>query len=181
MKEIREKIESDLSREKDEDFSEKEAEAINGRELELERESSRQKDEEQLSNIREKIQEDTKEKIPEEDSYVQSADETIQSKGREFYVRYASAKEMGPYFGYADGDWAVVREDLPARIKKFVRAHELYHCADTKKWGGDLGREIRANLYPGLKDPIGLAATIFATLKDKERIKLYLDRIRKKR
>jgi len=181
MKEIKEKTESDLSQETNKVFFEKKSEIIDGPKLESEREESRQKKEEQLVGIREKIKDKGKEKVSEDNPYIQRADEIVRSDGKEYYVRYAPAEEMGPYFGYAGYNWAVVRKDLPARIKKFVRAHELYHCKDTKKWGGEVGREIRANLYPGLKDPIGLAATIFATLRDKERRKMYLGRIIKRR
>lgn len=91
---------------------------------------------------------------------------------------YVPREAIAPAFGYAHGTSTEVRDDLPPRVKQFVKSHELYHCQDTAKWGGWMGREIRANVVPGLKDPIGLAATIWETVSDKERLKFYLKRLR---
>lgn len=95
-----------------------------------------------------------------------------------YFVQYVPKEEIWPAFGYAGRNTAVVREDLPPLVKRFVTAHELYHLSDKGKFGGWVGSEIRANLIPGLKDPIGLAATIWATITDTDRIKFYVKRIR---
>ena len=98
--------------------------------------------------------------------------------GKQIKVQYVSKESIYPAYGYGDGDTATVREDLPKRVKNFVKEHELYHCTDQATWGGWLGKEIRANVMPGLKDPIGLAATVWKTITDIDRIKLYLKRFK---
>ncbi len=98
-----------------------------------------------------------------------------------YFVQYVPKEEIWPAFGYAGGDTAVVREDLPPLVRRFVRAHELYRLRDKSQLGGWVGSEIRANLIPGLKDPIGLAATIWETITDADRIKFYVKRIREGR
>jgi len=102
--------------------------------------------------------------------------ETI--KGQQYTVEYVPKEDIYPAYGYGGGNSAVVRQDLPPRVKNFVKAHELYHCQDKSNFGGWLGREIRANVIPGLKDPIGLAATVWKTITDVDRIKFYLKRIK---
>lgn len=99
--------------------------------------------------------------------------------GQEYKVIYVPKEEIYPAYGYGGGHRAIVREDLPPRVKKFVKAHELYHCTDKSKWGGWIGSELRANLIPGLKDPLGLILTTWKTITDKDRIKFYLDRIKR--
>jgi len=92
-------------------------------------------------------------------------------------IRYVSKKELGALFGFASGNTATVRYDLSPRVKQFVLQHELYHLKDKSTWGGWLGREIRANFYPALKDPVGFAATVGASLTA-ERLKFYWQRIK---
>jgi len=101
-------------------------------------------------------------------------------------VHFVSKEELAPLFGKAigniksEGCFALVREDLHPLIQKFVVQHELYHLRDDKKWLGVLGRELRANVVPALRNPIGFFATVFATLMSKERMRFYLDRVCKK-
>ena len=54
-----------------------------------------------------------------------------------------SKEELDPMFGYAmpSEGVAYIREDLPARVKKFVIAHELYHLKDKARWW--VWREIK--------------------------------------
>lgn len=99
--------------------------------------------------------------------------------GHQYAVEYVPKAEIYPAFGFSDGSTAKVREDLSPRIKNFVKAHELYHCQDKANWGGWVGREIRANVVPGLKDPIGLLATVWKTVSDVDRMKFYWDRLKK--
>lgn len=89
-------------------------------------------------------------------------------------------------FGFAsiDGDenrkgFVFVRNDLPKKAAESVLQHELYHIQDEKKWLGALGRELRANFSTLIKNPIGVLQVIGLTLISKERINLYLDRLRK--
>ncbi|MBS4012824.1 MAG: hypothetical protein KGZ97_03550 [Bacteroidetes bacterium] len=105
--------------------------------------------------------------------------EEVKMGGETYIVEYVPKEDLSPFFGMAGGNVASVREDLSPRVKRFVRSHELYHLTDRASWGGALGRELRANIIPGLKDPLGLIATIVASLS-KERLKLYIDRIRKR-
>lgn len=100
-------------------------------------------------------------------------------EGKTYKVIYVPKEETYPAFGYSSGSTAVVREDLSPRVKKFVEAHELYHCRDKFVWWGWIGREMRANIIPGLKDPIGLLATVFSTLFSLDRLIFYFNRFRK--
>ena len=117
----------------------------------------------------------------EESPVAQNPTETVTVHDQQYTVEYVPKEEIYPAFGHRSGDRAVIRQDLSPHVKRFVREHELYHCQDRATWGGWLGREIRANVVPGLKDPVGLLATIWATISDFERIKFYLKRIKEGR
>ncbi len=99
-------------------------------------------------------------------------------------VRFVPKEELAPLFGRAIGHvnlgfaYAKVRNDLSPRIRSFVIQHELYHLTDRWRWWGKFGEEIRANLVPGIANPIDLIATVFATLCSRKRIALYIDRLR---
>ena len=103
-----------------------------------------------------------------------------------YKIRYVPKEKIAPAFGLIDtetnhltGDSvpvAIIRDDLAPKVKIFVRAHELYHLRDKYTWGGWIFRELRANVIPGLKDPIGFFSTFWATVRDRERLKFYLDR-----
>ena len=101
-----------------------------------------------------------------------------QESKKQYIVEYVPREVIYPAYGYNGSGRALVREDLPLRVKNFVTAHELYHLQDTATWGGWLGREFRANIVPGSKDPIGLAATIIKTITDSDRIGFYLNRLK---
>ena len=102
--------------------------------------------------------------------------------GETFVVKYVPYQELAPLFGCAiqwgNINHAHIRNDLPEDIQRFVKSHELFHLIDDSEWGGWVGRELRANLIPGLKDPVGLWKTIKATVQDKERRELYMGKIR---
>jgi len=59
---------------------------------------------------------------------------------------------LGLAFPYAkDGPRASVRKDIPARARRWIVKHELYHLRDKKKrW-----REFRAYSITAFRDPIG--------------------------
>ncbi len=108
--------------------------------------------------------------------------ELVVVKKRTYTIIYARKDELSPRFGVAFKEQGVayVREDLPIAVQRFVRAHELYHLADMSSWGGWIGSEIRANLVPGLKDPIGFFSTLLLTLLSLDRLRLYLKRFQQK-
>ncbi len=96
-------------------------------------------------------------------------------------VRFVPKDEIAPAFGYCYGDGRIsVRNDLPLVVQRFVKSHELYHQWDHAVWGWWIGREIRANIIPGIKDPVWLLTTIWYTISSKERINLYIDRFKRK-
>jgi len=113
-----------------------------------------------------------------EEPVSQNSTEIEVVNGQQYHVEYVPREDIYPAYGYGGGNSAIVRQDLQPSVKKFVKAHELYHCQDKSDFGGWFGREIRANIIPGLKDPIGLAATVWKTITDVDRIKFYLKRIK---
>lgn len=97
-----------------------------------------------------------------------------------YRVVFVPREELAPAFGravYSEGT-AYVRDDLPPRVKRFTVAHELYHLGDRARWWGWFGRELRANLVPALRDPLGLLACCLANCT-RERLAFYLDRVRR--
>jgi hypothetical protein len=102
-------------------------------------------------------------------------------KGEKFKIYFTTKEKLGPVFGRAyflkdgKGSHAEVGKDLNPVVQKFVIKHELYHLTDKARWMGRFGMELRANIIPGLANPIGLFATIFATIFSVERIKFYLN------
>ena len=132
-----------------------------------------------IEEIRRQLHEEIPAPAPQQEFAVpQNPTEIETIKGQQYTVEYVPKEDIYPAYGYGGGNSAVVRQDLPPRVKNFVKAHELYHCQDKSNFGGWLGREIRANVIPGLKDPIGLAATVWKTITDVDRIKFYLKRIK---
>ena len=95
-------------------------------------------------------------------------------------IKYVSKKKLYPAFGYADVNKKIVyiRKDLPKLVQKFVRTHELFHARHNKprKW---FWEEVKANIYAGIRHPIGLITTILMSLQP-SRIKLYIDRFKNK-
>lgn len=104
-------------------------------------------------------------------------------KGQKFKIYFVSKDKLGLAFGRAylknegEESYGEVREDLNPIIKKFVIEHELYHLTDKSRWMGILGMELRANIIPGIRNPIGLFVTILATLFSLERMKFYLKKV----
>ena len=134
---------------------------------------------EKIEEIRRQIQEEAPVSPPQQEKSIsQNPTEIEVISGQQYHIEYVPKEDIYPAYGYGGGNSAVVRQDLPPRVKKFVKAHELYHCQDKSNFGGWLGREIRANVIPGLKDPIGLATTVWKTITDVDRIKFYLKRIK---
>jgi len=85
---------------------------------------------------------------------------------------YSDAPSFGRVVRDKDGrKIATVRSDLPPRIKRHVALHERVHI----KYGGG---EIKTNLISAALDPIGFINTAFATVRNKERIRYYINRIK---
>jgi hypothetical protein len=84
---------------------------------------------------------------------------TIESKS--YTVEYVPKCVLSPAFGFAynDCDLCQVRDDLTPLVGQFVEEHELYHLKD-RRTDGIFKRELRANLIPDFKDPIGFIATV---------------------
>jgi hypothetical protein len=103
------------------------------------------------------------------------------SCGLKISVTFLEKERLAPAFSLAFPKIlkVYVRDDLPPRVRRFVENHEIYHVTDKYTWGGWVGRELRANLVPGLRDPVGLLLTIWATISSKERLLFYLDRVRR--
>lgn len=132
----------------------------------------------QIAKIRHQISESIESAVIEKEMALTNHTEIEIIDGQQYQVEYVPKENIYPAYGYGSGKNAIVRQDLPPRVKNFVKAHELYHCQDKATWGGWIGKEIRANVMPGLKDPIGLGATILKTITDIDRIKFYLKRIK---
>lgn len=92
-------------------------------------------------------------------------------------VNFVPKDSIYPAFGLAFSDEVRVRVDLSPRVKRFVLAHELYHTQDHSKWGGWVGREIRASIVPALSDPIGFVSTALASLSP-SRLAFYFQRFK---
>jgi hypothetical protein len=135
-----------------------------------------------IAEIRHKLCESVSSESPMKGDVVESPNnqEIVVIRNQKIVVEFVSKESIYPAFGYGGGNEVAVREDLSPRVKRFVKSHELYHCIDKAEWGGWIGREIRANIIPGLKDPIGLMATVWASISDIDRIKFYLKRIQNK-
>lgn len=132
----------------------------------------------EIAEIRHQISMSKESAVMEKETASKNPTEIEVIDGQQYFVEYVPKDDIYPAYGYGGGKNATVRQDLPPRVKNFVKAHELYHCQDKATWGGWIGSEIRANIIPGLKDPIGLGATILNTITDVDRIKFYLKRIK---
>lgn len=76
---------------------------------------------------------------------------------------------------------ALVREDLPGPVKKFVATHELYHLEKDHKAKWWVWREIRANAYALVRHPLGGVLCFFMTLFDWERWSFYICKFKERR
>lgn len=97
--------------------------------------------------------------------------------GRE--VLYQSPKTLDGFFGYALDGRVFIRSNPPRRVEKFVINHEIYHLNDRSKYLGWFGAELRANLYCGLRDPIGLILTSKESM-NRDRLTKYWNLARKR-
>lgn len=133
----------------------------------------------QIVEIRHQLQESVSPNQSLKEFIPKNPTETEIYNGQQYNIEYVPKEDIHPAYGYSIGNDAIVRQDLSPRVKRFVKSHELYHCQDKSDFGGWLGREIRANIIPGLRDPLGLGATIWKTITDIDRIKFYLKRIKR--
>jgi len=100
--------------------------------------------------------------------------DTITSSEHKYTVYFIepSIMELNQSFGHIVGTDIYIRADLQKRVERFVISHEIYHLNDAHTWLGWIGKEMRANIVCGISDPIGLVATIKASLT-KPRLKSY--------
>jgi len=91
----------------------------------------------------------------------------VKVKGQLYYLNIMPAEPMfkAHLFGFAKRDEVYISETLKGRVRAFVIKHEVYHLNDKSTWLGYFGLELRSNLSCGLRDPIGLLATITAGLR----------------
>jgi hypothetical protein len=92
-------------------------------------------------------------------------------------INYVNKDTLGRAFGFTDGERIFVREDLPEAISNFVAEHEAQHIRDAKRGDNWILSELRANFFPGIKDPIGLVQTVLGSLS-MERLGFYFDRFK---
>lgn len=159
--------------------------------INIEAKEEGKKIEKQITNIKEL------KKLIDNNEEIIEIDYILKSNRKEYPVKVSTLNKEniekrfgGSLFGMARwhtndngnriGGEVFVKSDLFKIVKNFVLAHELYHIQDEKEWLGVFGKELRANLIPGMKNPIGLLVTIWKTITSKERLSLYLDRIKNK-
>lgn len=93
------------------------------------------------------------------------------------------AKFSQPYFGYTvnypDGRSEVwLRDDLPERVQQSVKIHEMQHVKDRAFLDGRVWYwEFRAWNTQFKADFIGTLQTVWLSITDIDRIKMYLNRI----
>jgi len=97
-----------------------------------------------------------------------------------FILKYVSYSSIAPKFGLArfefDVGYALVRDDLPRKVKKFVSYHEIYHLYDfmNNLHQSVFAKEVHASLAAFPYEPLGGLQTVFLTITNLERIKYYL-------
>ena len=96
----------------------------------------------------------------------------VKMKQYKVYFIEPALMEEAQSFGHVVGEDIYLRADLPKRVERFVIQHEIYHLNDRRTWLGWIGRETRANIMCGAKNPFGLIATIRASLT-KPRLNTY--------
>ena len=99
---------------------------------------------------------------------------TVNSRGFKYIVYFIepSIMEQARSFGHIVGKDIYIRADLSKRVERFVIQHEVYHLKDTRTWLGWVGKETRANVVCGMRDPVGFIATAKASLS-KPRLSAY--------
>ena len=90
----------------------------------------------------------------------------------------------GAYFGYTKnwerGSIIYLRSDLPQRVKSSVLVHELTHVKDRAFTDGKVWHwEFKAWKAQWEADKIGTLQTMWLSITDLERIKLYAQRLLK--
>jgi len=93
-------------------------------------------------------------------------------------IKYVEKGFISPHFGraYPQFRLALVRADLPKRVRRFVAIHELFHlhdCPTSWLWG-----EVKANLYAFIREPIGGVGCVWMTIFSMDRLKYYYERLR---
>lgn len=95
------------------------------------------------------------------------------SSSEGYEVRHIEKSSMNGFFGYALQNKVFIANNLSKRVSIFVIKHEIYHLKDRRSDSDWVGSETRANLNTGLHDPLGLLATVKASLT-RQRVGKYL-------
>jgi hypothetical protein len=100
----------------------------------------------------------------------------VSLRDEQYILKYVPKQNIFPFFGRAltefGNKFALVRNDLPKDVQKFVRCHEIYHLQDHK-YKIVYFREIHATLGAIPCSPVGFMKTVFLTLTSPERLKHY--------
>jgi len=95
------------------------------------------------------------------------------------YIPKSKLPNKGMY-GYCSDEYKLIYilETLPNYVKKFVLSHEIQHSLDLENgFKSGWWMEIRANLFSGLKHPVGFIGCIIMTIFSVERWKYYIRRV----
>lgn len=113
-------------------------------------------------------------------SQVNDAEYEVNMRGERYIVKYVPKDNILPNFGRARNEFgvklALVRDDLPKRVQRFVMYHEIYHLYDFDHGlhKSRIFKEIHANLASIPYEPLGFLQTTALTLTDVERIIYYV-------
>jgi len=70
-----------------------------------------------------------------------------------------------------------IQKNLPDKVSKFIKEHEIFHIKDYKHQGGWFMREIRANIFALIKEPIGFLETTILTITNPDRRIYYFKKL----
>ncbi len=101
--------------------------------------------------------------------------EKVTSKSKDYWINYMPSELMteAGFSGFTFEGQVYLDEDLKGLNKRFTVQHELYHLRDKQHWLGYFGKELRANVICGLKDPLGISAALYGGFR-KGYLKRYL-------
>jgi hypothetical protein len=88
--------------------------------------------------------------------------------GKSYHVHYIDDRILRNHgltlLGYTYKRKIYIRQGLPRLVERGLLRHEIYHVEDSHNWLGKYGRELRANVYTILHDPIGFLADLIYSL-----------------
>ncbi len=94
--------------------------------------------------------------------------EKIKINGKNYKIKYVTSMKFKgfPLLGsFTEKNKTIrIRKYLSPDIKRYVLAHEIYHAKDKRKGDKPLGiiiAEIKATIYAGFKEPVGILKVAF--------------------